>query len=126
MRSRLLLVAGIGLLLSCDSPFEPPLDAIEFPGLPSYGSWWAEVEACAQTTGDLGRVRWFMVPHDNFQCGGQVCIGLWTPEHHIYLSYGAHADREVVKHEMLHDLLDDGAHYQSAWDECDLRRPLID
>ncbi len=70
------LAAALGFLLSCDTPFEPPMDAFEFSGLPSYQSWWAEVEACAQTTGDFGRVRWFMVPHDSFQCGGHRCIAL--------------------------------------------------
>jgi hypothetical protein len=36
--------------------------------------------------------------------------------------HDVHADSQIVKHEMLHDILDDGRHYQAAWDDCDLRR----
>ncbi len=38
------------------------------------------------------------------------CDGWWQPPHTIYLAYRWRSDRQLVEHEMLHDLLQRGDH----------------
>ena len=80
-------------------PFEPPA---------AYAEWWHQTEACSGREGDFRRVRWFVVPNaDYFVVDGRHYEGMWYSHFHYialasaYVSYGL-----VVRHEMLHDLLD--------------------
>jgi hypothetical protein len=112
--------ATLGLLLACESshPFEPPLGAVEFDPPEVYTTWWADVEACAQTRADFTRVRWFMVPGDSFICHPFRCAALWSPDHHIYVAEAHRRNKRTVQHEMLHDIVDDGDHDHAAWGAC--------
>ncbi len=105
----LLVVALIGCLESFGSdaisgarPFEPPQ---------TYRSMWAEVEVCAGRTGDFERVRWYQVEgRGSFEYQGQSNLGYWWPSHDIVIAGHRVDNGRIVRHEMLHDLLNDPGH----------------
>ena len=131
-KSGLYLASG-GLafsLASCDfsKVFDPSwVTATEISPLPEFPQWWNEISSCSRSSGNFNRVRWFHV-HGYFPCiikeQLKNCEGVWQRPHDIYLSdnvfrlYDLGPEVEaaryevklVVKHEMLHDLLDTGKH----------------
>ncbi len=146
MRSRALLAAkaapvlGVACLLAglttsgCEvGTAPPPAGARTFSPLPSYASWWSDVEACSRLTGPLIRVTWYRVPPDSadggFSCADGPngrCAGEWAEPHDIYLAgpsaanpTGYAADEWTVKHEMLHDLVGRPGHPEQ-FDYCHL------
>jgi len=77
-----------------------------------YARWWAQTEACSGRKGIIRRVSWFVVPNSEFfWYDGGTYDGYWFRYHHqIILASASVPDSAVVRHEMLHDLLDDGSH----------------
>jgi len=57
-------------------------------------------------------VEWYEVPGVDYPCPAYEgrCDGWWQPTHTIYLAYRWRNDRQLVEHEMLHDLLQRGDH----------------
>jgi hypothetical protein len=51
-----------------------------------------------------------MVPGNSFPCKSGKCAGHWEPGHTIYLAEDWTTNEMVVRHEMLHDLLDRAGH----------------
>ena len=84
-------------------PFEPP-------GV--YEDWWHETEACSGRQGDFRRVRWYMVPNaDYFAVDGRLYGGMWYSHfHYVVLASAFVSSAPVVRHEMLHDLLNRSDH----------------
>lgn len=84
----------------------------------AYGTWWREVEACSQHSGSAAGVRWFVawtLP------GGTSILGQWNSRREITVRSDLWLDRDVVAHEILHDLLrGDPEHRDPAWAACDL------
>jgi len=97
----LLLLSGCGFDITGDRPMEAP--AI-------YREWWAKTEACSGLSGDFDRVEWLMVPGESFDCKSGQCVGHWHPGHQIYIAEPYLENEMVVRHEMLHDLLNGGGH----------------
>jgi len=97
--------------LACLDSFAPA-GAREFTPPDTYRTWWAEIKACAQLSGDLSRIQWYEVPGSTYDCptrpGG--CAGWWRPPHSIYLAQAWLDYRPIVEHEMLHDLLQRSDH----------------
>jgi hypothetical protein len=86
-----------------------------------YREWWAKTEACSGLSGDYERVQWSVVPGHSFPCRSGQCAGHWEPSHHIYLSADWTTNEMVVRHEMLHDLLNQGGHPDPPFgDPCPL------
>ena len=111
-RCRLLWrVLSVGFAFGCLESFAPA-GAKEFTPPDIYRTWWAEVEACAQLSGDFSRVEWYEVPGSRYDCSAYPtgCAGSWHPPHTIYVAQAWENDPRVVKHEMLHDLLQRGDH----------------
>lgn len=103
-----LLLAGLLGLSGCNrfapeeyAPFSPP---------PEYAAWWAKNVACAGRAGDFARIRWFVVPGDDFECPTGRCVGRWEDDHRIYLAQSWRENEMVVRHEMLHELLNRSGH----------------
>jgi hypothetical protein len=95
----------------CTVPFDPP-NARAFDPPAEFATLWIANESCAQTSGDWTRVHWFRVPWlpDNLE-------GAWDLPHRVFLTDFVLSDavspeyREyVVRHEMLHDLLQTAEH----------------
>lgn len=112
-------VALVGLAAAgCETPTVPAGAAALMP--PSvFSEWWQEVEQCSGTTGEIGRISWYVAPclvgEAGFKCDvtpDGLCAGEWRSPHLITLAGpnrffpDGYADDEwTVKHEMLHDLL---------------------
>lgn len=108
---------GCGIL---DVEFPVPLNAErnDPPGL--YAAWYAQTEACTGVTGDFGRVRWFKVAGERwwdprFQ---QYVIGTWRKPHDIYIAEAHVSNVDVVRHEVVHDLLQGGASDDPRFARC--------
>ena len=99
----------LALVLTAACGFDPgdesPMTA---PAL--YREWWAATEACSGLTGDFDRVRWLVVEGAGFPCSSGTCAGHWEPNHSIYLAGDYTSNEMVVRHEMLHDLLNRSGH----------------
>ncbi len=87
---------------------------------PVYTDWWSEIESCSGQSGDMARVEWSIALA--IKVNGRQVVGHWRPPHDILLREGKELDPLVVKHEMLHDLLQgDAAHSSPAWEDCGVR-----
>ena len=118
----LLAVAGALLLGACglldDFTFEV-VDKRPIAPLEDYDSWWSATEECSGETGDMGRVRWYTAAGITYN--GAFARGVWLPPHEIVVIRGYEENPEIVRHEMLHDLLGgDSDHTKSAWTGCGL------
>lgn len=87
-----------------------PSDARPLDAPAGFAAWWQKTEDCSGRTGDLHRIRWFVVPGDGFACPGGECVGRWQDGHDIYISEAWLDNEMVVRHEMLHDLLGKPGH----------------
>jgi len=101
----------LALLAGCLDSFAPA-GAVEFTPPTMYETWWSAIEACAGLWGTFDRVEWYDVPGTDYPCPAYEgrCDGWWQPPHSIYLAHRWHNDRQLVEHEMLHDLLQRGDH----------------
>ncbi len=96
------------LVAACESPVMSDVHPYDAP--PIYRQWYAELEACSGLKGDFDAIRFFTA--ESITEGGEQRRGYWTPRHKITLQ-----DNMVepvfawlIKHEMMHDLLNSGAH----------------
>ncbi len=83
------------------APLDPPAQ---------FRDWWAKTEACSGRTATFERIHWYVVPGDSFDCPDGRCVGRWEDDHTIYIAASWVASELVVRHEMLHDLIDRSGH----------------
>jgi hypothetical protein len=97
-----------------------PPDAVPGDPLEVYAEWYADVEACTGVEGDFDQIRWFRVPHERWwdPVWKQYAIGTWRAPHDIYLAEPRIDDEQVVKHEMVHDVLGGGLTYDDRFLDC--------
>lgn len=110
---RRLIITLLALALAgCSSPWEPE-GAVPFDPPPIYKQWWVVTEECSGISGDYQRVQWYMVSaratSNQGDIGGTLVVGLvwWVPPHQIYIAEPWVLRESVVRHVMLHDLLQD-------------------
>jgi len=108
------------LLAACDA-FTAPADARPYIPPPEFTGLWQRVEQCSGHSGDFARVRWY-VTDGPLELDGTAKAGVWEKPHSIYMleSYivDAYRDYVAVRHEMIHDLTQSGAHGHEFTD-CD-------
>ncbi len=77
-----------------------------------YVQWWEQVEACSERSAPFDRVTWFVVPGArSFPYRGRTVQAYWLSyRHQIILGERSIDDERLVRHEMLHDILDTGDH----------------
>ena len=76
-----------------------------------YGTWWRMTEACSGREGNLDAITWYWVMSSEFTIAGESYDGYWFgADDRILLSFPSVSDGRVVRHEMLHALLQSGAH----------------
>ena len=118
----------LATLAACEMLGPPealPQGAMLLIAPPEYETWWAATEACAGVNSDLQRIEWYVVPDvRTFQTTAGEKVGLWSHSAsgmRIILA-GDYADNElVVRHEMLHALLDREGHPSEYFqDRCHL------
>lgn len=118
------LVAGVGMvvgaLLGGCSRFAPEdAERIEPPEI--YRAWWSRTEQCSGRTGRMTRIQWFKVPGHGFACPTGTCAGRWEDNHSIYIAEDWLEHEMVVRHEMLHELLNVPGHPDPPFgDPCPL------
>lgn len=95
-----------------------------------YAKWWAETERCLGVQADLARVGWAVMEDDSlgafwaYESDGRghkqrvLAAGLWVAPHLIIVSR-SHLETEiVVRHEMIHDLLQSPEHGEAFPHRC--------
>jgi hypothetical protein len=75
-----------------------------------YSAWWADVEDCSGNQADMRRIYWFQVPNANFIYRGKAFDAYWWSTHWVVIAEPYVQDAGIVRHEMLHDLLNRGDH----------------
>ncbi len=103
-------------LLGCTT--EPivvlPEGAQEFTAPVAYQTWWQKTEGCSDLAGDMGRIEWYVVPDvTTFETdqGPKVGIRVKAGDRITIVLAGAYQQHEmVVRHEMLHAILDRPGH----------------
>ena len=105
------------LLGACGEPTAPAYPAAARPLAHrpiQYATWWSMTEACSGLQGNLDAVSWYAVPEDTlggFALDGSEYDGYWVRAgDRIYLASNAVNRGSVVRHEMLHALLQNGGH----------------
>jgi len=123
------MLAALLLLMGCGEPLVPAPAGEAFTPPPAYAEMWAETEACSGHSGHVSRIEWIKVPADPqglFTWNGSRVAGLWSPPHTIYLSEAFLDHAPLVRHEMLHDLLQGGGHPEVPFvTPCQLRWPVL-
>jgi len=91
-----------------------PEGAVLIEASAEYRDWWASTEACSGRTGDFEQITWYMVPDVmTMTTGIGEKVGLWVRHdgRTAIVVAGAYVNNElVVRHEMLHDLLEREGH----------------
>jgi hypothetical protein len=83
------------------------------PTLELYHAWWTKTEECSGIRGDMSQVVFYAVdsPSGAISLGTEVAHGWWMRNgNRIYLPANALGEEWLVRHEMLHALLQRGSH----------------
>ncbi|NIR43331.1 MAG: hypothetical protein GWN99_05275 [Gemmatimonadetes bacterium] len=106
------------LLLGCgESNFEPvAARPLEPPS--TYRIWWGEVQECVGAWAPFGRIRWYEAEQIHNIEAGTDHRGAWKPPHSIYIDSEWVSFEPVVKHEMVHELLQRRDHDSLFFQAC--------
>ncbi|MFN0178117.1 MAG: hypothetical protein ACKVZ0_04910 [Gemmatimonadales bacterium] len=108
-----------GLLVGGCSSFGPsevalPYGAVAMAANPAYQAWFDRTQACSGLRGTLQAVRWYVVPGvETFETPEGPKVGMWEKSGGVsrIIIAGGYLNHEmVVRHEMLHHLLDREGH----------------
>lgn len=111
MSFRLFLV-GVGLAVSAcalydDSEF--PESATPLAPPVAFRTWWQVVESCSGRKARFDDVRWFQA--NDLTIRGEFALGAWFPEGNRIALLGSESFlASIVRHEMLHAILQDADH----------------
>ena len=111
-------LALLGTLAACEAalgPAEPLPESAQLLTAPEqYREWWTKTEACSGRIGDFSQVRWYVIPDAHtFQTDAGEKVGLWSHSSsgvRIIIAGNYASNELVVRHEMLHALLDREGH----------------
>lgn len=122
-------LALLGTLAACEAlgPAEPLPARAQLVSTPPdiYRDWWIKTEACSGLSGSFDRIQWYVVPDvQTFQTDAGEKVGLWTHSSEgvrIIIAGDYESNELVVRHEMLHALLDREGHPTEYFhDRCGL------
>lgn len=116
----LLLATAITALAACEDPIG--VDDIRVPIEPKaiYRLAWQDMVQCSERTRPFDGIRWFQT---SYFPGQPTVVGQWNSRREITIRADAVFDREVVAHEILHDLLKgDPLHEDPAWEACGVQK----
>jgi hypothetical protein len=95
-------------------PSAPPEGAVLMTAPVEYATWYARTEACAELRGNADAIEWYVVPDvATFETSIGEKVGLWERVGNVsrITIAGDYVGNEmVVRHEMLHDLLERTGH----------------
>ena len=123
------LSLAVAMIGSC-SAFSPsiaalPAGAVQVAARPDFAAWFSRTEACSGVAGQFQQIQWFVVPGvAAFETAEGPKVGMWEKSGSVarIIIAGRYLDHEmVVRHEMLHHLLDREGHPQEFFvDRCHL------
>lgn len=108
-----LLVSLFALSAACQNSVTTPFpdDAVTLVPPVPYARWWALTEQCSGHSGDFASVQWFVVHRPTIDIGDEASDGSWYRDgNRIVVAQPYVLDGGLVRHEMLHALLQDGSH----------------
>jgi hypothetical protein len=108
-----LLVAACAAPKSGAAPVAPVERAWAVPTLELYQAWWTKTEECSGIKADMSQVTFYAVdsPSGAISLGTEVAHGWWMRKgNRVYLPANALGEEWLVRHEMLHALLQRGSH----------------
>lgn len=102
-----------------------PAGAVPMVASASFQEWFGRTQACSGLRGELKEIQWFVVPNaDVFETDVGPKVGMWEKSAGVarIIIAGRYQDHEmVVRHEMLHHLLDRAGHPTEFFvDRCKL------
>jgi hypothetical protein len=87
-----------------------PEAAVVFRPPAQYRIWWDILESCSGRRGDFDGITWFKAPYGEIKSDGHTAFAAWYENgNRIALSRDMEWP-ELVRHEMLHAVLQDGSH----------------
>jgi hypothetical protein len=87
-----------------------PESAVYFIPPAEWRAWWEVLESCSGRRGDFDSVRWFRVLSGEINVRGETAFAAWY-ERGNRIALTSETERgELVRHEMLHALLQGGSH----------------
>ncbi len=101
---------------SAFSPTEPelPAGAVPLAAQPAFAAWFERTESCSGLEGQFKEIQWFVVPNaETFQTSAGPKVGMWEKAGNVarIIIAGNYIGHEmVIRHEMLHHLLDREGH----------------
>ena len=108
-----LLASACALPKVGGAPVAPVERAWAVPTLELYQEWWRKTEQCSGLRAEMAGVTFYAVdsPSGAISLGREVAHGWWIREgNRIYLPANALGEEWLVRHEMLHALLQRGSH----------------
>lgn len=101
------------IAVGCEDGFAPvplPPNAFPFTPEPVYRAWWAQIEQCAGRRGSFDAVRWYAVPGEepfSVPRHPRPVYGYWNAveNHIVLLQYLPNRRAPIIRHEMLHAIL---------------------
>jgi hypothetical protein len=110
-------LALLATLAACEAlgPAEPLPTSAELLAPPEqYREWWTKTEACSGLSGNFTQIEWYVVPDvQTFNTDAGAKVGLWSHSSdgvRIIIAGNYSSNELVVRHEMLHALLDREGH----------------
>lgn len=102
-------LAGGACGLEVKSDFPPT--AVQFAAPQMFRAWWQIVEGCSQQHRPFDAIRWYRVGPGELTIRGETAAGAWFVEGNriVLTDWGLRAGA-LVRHEMLHALLETGSH----------------
>ncbi len=100
---------------ACRSAVEPA-DRVALDPPNEYRVWWNVTRQCVgRPEADFNRIRWWTATDVLVD---ELASGLWVRDHDIYLRPEKVDAERVVRHEMIHDLLQSGDHESPFFRTC--------
>jgi hypothetical protein len=119
--NRLLVLTTAFMLAACHTLTDPalPVAATSFTPPPVYSRWWTMVEQCSGLSGSLAAISWFVVPGNSVNDGTDSEVsGYWSKaSNRIVLADAFRTNGPLVRHEMLHALIQDVGHPASYFQQ---------
>jgi len=112
------LAVAVAMIGGC-SAFAPstadlPAGAVQVAAPAHFAAWFDRTEACAGISGQFQQIQWFVVPGvETFETSEGPKVGMWEKSGSVarIIIAGRYLDHEmVVRHEILHHLLDREGH----------------
>ena len=113
VRRAFLALAALPVVMSCNDATAPrlPAGSVRMQPLAVYDMWWQQTRQCAGRRGSLDAITWYEVPGaESIPTEIGNVQGMWLPGNRIVIAGKSVRHGPLVRHEMLHALLQTTGH----------------